>query len=41
MIAFLLAMEEQGWILIPFCRPSATLFLEALGIPLEILIFVG
>ena len=41
MISLLLVMGAQGWVIFPLCRPSAAPFLEALGILLEILIFVG
>ena len=41
MITFLFAMGEQGWVPFPLCCPAAACFLEAGGLSLEILIFVG
>ena len=41
MLAFLLSMGAQFWVPLPFCCPAAAPFLEAVGLFLEILIFVG
>ena len=41
MIAFLFATGAQGWVPPPLCFPAADRFLEAVGLSLEILIFVG
>ena len=41
MITFLFEMGEQGWVTFPLCCPTVTGFLEAVGLFLDILIFVG
>ena len=41
MTALLLEIGEQGWVPLPLCHPAADLFLEAVALSLEILIFVG
>ena len=41
MITFHFAMRAQGWAPFPLFCPTADCFLEAGGISLEILIFVG
>ena len=41
MIAFLLSMGAQYWVLIPLFLPDATPFLEAIGLLLEILVVVS
>ena len=41
MITIIFAMGAQGWVTFPLCCSAATRFLEAGGLLLEILIFVG
>ena len=41
MIAFLFPMGAQVWVPLPLCCLATALFLEAVGLSLEILIFVG
>ena len=41
MISFLLAIGAQCWVPHPLYRPAAAPFLEAIGLSLEILIFVS
>ena len=41
MIDFLFPMGAQVWVPLPLCCPATALFLEAVGLSLEILIFVG
>ena len=41
MATFLFAIGSQGWVPLPLCCPAAALFLEEIGLSLDILIFVG
>ena len=41
MITFLFTMGAQGWVPLPLCFPATARFIEAVGLSLEIFIFVG